>query len=44
MKRDKNLDKQYLKLLKQARKLNVGDKKLKDKEIHKYEKEGGVNE
>jgi len=38
MKRDKRLDKQYLELLKQAKKLNVGDKEFIDKEINKYEK------
>lgn len=37
MKRDKKLDKQYLRLLKDARRLNVGEEELIDKEIKKYE-------
>ena len=36
MKRDKNLDKQYLELLKEAKKLKVGEKEILGKEIKKY--------
>jgi len=39
IKRDKSLDSQYVKLLKEAKRLGVGEEKLLDREIAKYEQE-----
>lgn len=43
-KRDKKLDKQYLKLLKEARKLGVGEKELLEKKIKKHKENKMANE